>query len=359
MASLEKGDHLKIIEWRPICFEEAAFENLSAAYAKRLHLFTLAFLLPILALGHLSSDWPIAWQILPFYLSLFILGMPHGGADHLLLWGIVKKSSVLIQSASIIAYISIALIYLIFWHYIPIFSTIFFIILTIFHWGQGDRFISIKLHRANYLKRSKAASFTHILVRGSIPVLLPGFRGNETYHSFLETIVREGGGFQFELNWIKENQFLFLLVPLLLSFLYFALCFCKIIRGEDNAILTDFFETFALSLWFILIPPIWALGCYFLFWHSLRHCLRILWTDSYGRSYLKNGRYVKAKVRWIQITGLMTIIALIGLWYILSVPYNFNGIHLEWLGKVMIGISILTLPHTLVVCLMDKIQLRN
>ena len=28
----------------------------------------------------------MAWQLLPLYLSLFIFGMPHGGADHLLLW---------------------------------------------------------------------------------------------------------------------------------------------------------------------------------------------------------------------------------------------------------------------------------
>jgi F0F1-type ATP synthase assembly protein I len=44
---------------------------------------------------------------------------------------------------------------------------------------------------------------------------------------------------------------------------------------------------------------------------------------------------------------------------ILSMPLYFRGIQLDWLGKAMLGISILTLPHTVVVCLMDRFQLRN
>ena len=34
----------------------------------------------------------------------------------------------------------------------------------------------------------------------------------------------------------------------------------------------------------------------------------------------------------------------------------FRGMQLDWLGKAMLGISILTLPHTIVVCLMDRLQ---
>jgi hypothetical protein len=64
-------------------------------------------------------------------------------------------------------------------------------------------------------------------------------------------------------------------------------------------------------------------------------------------------------MRWLQLTGLMTLIALIGMWIIFALPFSVRGIELDWLAKALIGISVLTLPHTVVVCCMDKIQLRD
>tara|TARA_B100001093_G_C26593412_1_gene912593 strand:- start:612 stop:893 length:282 start_codon:yes stop_codon:yes gene_type:complete len=81
--------------------------------------------------------------------------------------------------------------------------------------------------------------------------------------------------------------------------------------------------------------------------------------DSVGQQYLLEGSYFRLKGRWLQITGLMTFIALVGMWFMLSLPLSFKGIELDWLGKAMLGISVLTLPHTVVVCLMDHFQLRS
>jgi hypothetical protein len=64
-------------------------------------------------------------------------------------------------------------------------------------------------------------------------------------------------------------------------------------------------------------------------------------------------------MRWLQLTDLMTLIALIGMWIIFALPFSVRGIELDWLAKALIGISVLTLPHTVVVCCMDKIQLRD
>ena len=74
---------------------------------------------------------------------------------------------------------------------------------------------------------------------------------------------------------------------------------------------------------------------------------------------LQSSQFLKLKFRWLQLTGLMTLLALVGLWFILALPLNFRGIQLDWLGKAMLGISILTLPHTVVVCFMDKLQLNR
>ena len=348
---------MKFIEWNPIPFDSFGRKDLPLSYANGLHGLTLFLFLPMAALGYLSSDWPIAWQLIPLYLSLFIFGMPHGGADHLLLWGMVKKSSLAFQISTLLAYPLLSVVYLLFWNFFPVASAVFFLGITIFHWGQGDRFLSVKLHRAGYLVRSKALTWLHILARGSLPILLPGYLGNETYRMFLEAMVRQGGASPRELEWITHNQIFFLLVPLALVALQFLLSLFQLKEGEGRALLTDLLEAAILFAWFLFVPPLWAIGSYFALWHSLRHGLRILWTDEPGRQHLVKGRYLLMKVRWLQLTWLMTALALVGLWFILSLPLSFRGIQLDWLGKAMLGISILTLPHTVVVCLMDRIQL--
>ena len=356
---MEESLVMKWIEWGAVSFNGSARKELPLSFTKGLHTLTLSLLLPMGILGYMSTDWPLTWQLLPLYLSLFLFGMPHGGADHLLLWGMVKQSPLGFRIITLLTYPLLSMAYLVFWNFQPVLSAIFFLALTIFHWGQGDRYLSIKLHRAEYLVRSKKLSWLHIFARGSLPILLPGFLGNETYRLFLESIVRQGGGSEVSLGWITQNQILFLIVPLLLISLQIICSLLKHKQEERIAFCTELLESAFLFIWFLWIPPLWALGTYFALWHSLRHGLRILWMDEVGRKNLLGGHFLKIKGRWLQLTSLMTVLALFGLWLILSMPLYFRGIQLDWLGKAMLGISILTLPHTAVVCLMDRFQLKK
>jgi Brp/Blh family beta-carotene 15,15'-monooxygenase len=197
------------------------------------------------------------------------------------------------------------------------------------------------------------------MARGSIPILLPGFLGNETYRLFLEAMIRQGGQVDYDLTWVSQNHFFFLLVPLIFISLQLFFSMIQLQKDEKVAWGLDLAEACFLFLWFLFLPPLWALGIYFALWHSLRHGLRIIWMDPTGKKSLLTGAYLKLKARWLQISGLMTILALVGLWFLLALPLSFRGIQLDWLGKAMLGISILTLPHTVVVCLMDRFQLKK
>jgi len=347
---------MKCIEWSPMSFSSSSRDYLPNSYSVGLTKLSLGLLIPMGILGFLSTNWPISYQLLPLYLSLFLFGMPHGGADHLLIWGMIKKSSWMFRISTLLLYPILSLLYLLVWHIQPVASAVFFLAITIFHWGQGDRYISVKLHRTGYLERSTLLTALHILARGSIPILLPGYMGNETYRMFLEEMIRQGGKVHYDLSWVSQNQLFFLLVPLILTTLQLLLSAVKLDKGEGSAWGVDFFEVCCLFLWFLVISPLWALGTYFALWHSLRHGLRILWIDPAGKQSLLIGAYLKLKARWLQISGLMTILALLGLWFLLALPLSFRGIQLDWLGKAMLGISILTLPHTIVVCLMDRLQ---
>ena len=170
-------------------------------------------------------------------------------------------------------------------------------------------------------------------------------------------MIRQGGQVEYDLSWISQNPLFFLLVPLVLTVLQICLSLPQLEEGEGRALRFDAFEALFLLAWFLFVPTLWALGTYFALWHSLRHGLRILWMDESGKRSLLKGTYLRLKVRWIQISGLMTVLALVGLWFLLALPLSFRGIQLDWLGKAMLGISILTLPHTVVVSLMDYFQL--
>ena len=235
----------------------------------------------------------------------------------------------------------------------------FFLGLTIFHWGQGDRYISVQVNQATYLSRSKILTTLHILSRGSIPILLPGYLGNDTYRNVIEALVNSGGQASYQAEWVSNYPLFFILIPLGLTILSLIAASICISKEEIRPLCVDSIESVALFGWFLFIPALWAIGCYFALWHSLRHALRILATDTTGSQLLDSKQYLKLKIRWLQLTGLMTLIALIGMWIIFALPLSVRGIEVDWLAKALIGISVLTLPHTVVVCFMDKIQLKN
>ena len=350
---------MKWVEWSPVPVVQAGQHAVLKRYSLRLMALSLLFFVPLAGLGLKSAEWPIYLQLLPLLISLFLFGMPHGGADHLLLWGMLRKDSWYRRIATLALYTLTALAYLTFWDFNPSTAALFFLGLTIFHWGQGDRYISVKVHQATYLCRSKALTALHILSRGSIPILLPGYLGNDTYRSIIEALVSSGRQASYQAEWVSSYPLLFLLIPLGLTALSLLAASIYVSKEELRPLCMDSIESVALFGWFLFIPALWAIGCYFSLWHSLRHTLRILSTDTPGSQLLESNQYLKLNIRWLQLTGLMTLIALIGMWIIFALPLTVRGIELDWLAKALIGISVLTLPHTVVVCCMDKIQLRD
>ena len=350
---------MKWVEWNPLPVMQSGQHAVLQRYSFRLIALSSLLFVPLAALGLESVEWPIYLQLLPLFISLFLFGMPHGGADHLLLWGMLRKDSWYRRIVTLSLYTLTALAYLVFWDFNPSAAALFFLGLTIFHWGQGDRYISVQVHQATYLSRSKVLTALHILSRGSIPILLPAYLGNDTYRNVIEALVSSGGQASYQAEWVSSNPLFFLLIPLgltIVSLLAASICISK---EELRPLCIDSIESVALFGWFLFIPALWAIGCYFALWHSLRHSLRILSTDTTGSQLLDSKQYLKLNIRWLQLTGLMTLIALIGMWIIFALPLSVQGIELDWLAKALIGISVLTLPHTAVVCCMDKKQLRN
>ena len=108
----------------------------------------------------------------------------------------------------------------------------------------------------------------------------------------------------------------------------------------------------ALPFFMVFISPsLMGIGNIFCTLAQPRHGLRIIWLDPTGKQSLVAGAYLKLKARWLQISGLMTILALVGLWFLLALPLSFR--YSDWCMEL--GIS----KYTVVVCLMDRLQPEN
>ena len=342
--------------WDELVIDRESKENLPGAISWYLSLGTLLVFLILGVLGFLN--FTSNWQFLLIFLSLFFLGIPHGAADHLVLWGLNSIQSTKIRIAAIALYLAVALVYFTIWQYFSVLSVVIFLSITIFHWGQGDRYISIKLHGCSYLLESNLLSVLHILKRGSLPIILSGYSGIDVYTRFVSSIINNEASAQYDVNWLINFRVWFLVIPIILLIISTTITYCYS-PGKNEPLFKEIAEDVFLVLWFLFIPTLWALGAYFIFWHSLRHSLRLVWIDRIGRRSLNPLSILSLNKRWLRLTGFMTVAA-IALMIALLTPQVLNGkLDFSWLSKVMIFISILTLPHTLVVYLMDRKQIGN
>ena len=330
---------MRLIEWQAIRIDSGGTDPLPEKISDLLTRAGLPLLGIFALVGLGSSEWPIVWQLLPFYLSLFILGMPHGAADHLLLWGLAGKDSTSFKIVSLLVYVSISGLYLFAWGIWPVYSVVFFLALTIFHWGQGDRYLTARLHGAGYLERSKLLSALHLILRGSLPIILPAYLGNLIYHDFLIIMVAQSGSEITGFPLIIEEKALFLAVPLALLVLYCLLAPLSARATERKALLIDLLEGVCLFFWFLFVPPLWAIGIYFVFWHSIP-------------SILEQSRYIYGKsdfksiISYLKNAFVYWLISLIGLFIIYFFMKDFQNLLISIFFSFLAAI---TFPHAVII----------
>ena len=95
--------------WDELVIDRKSKENLPGAISWYLSFCTLLVFLILGILGFINLT--ANWQFLLIFLSLFFLGIPHGAADHLVLWGLNRLQSTKIRIAAIALYLAVALVY--------------------------------------------------------------------------------------------------------------------------------------------------------------------------------------------------------------------------------------------------------
>lgn len=290
-----------------------------------------------------------AAQFVPFAASLVLFGLPHGALDHLIasrLAGVPLTRTAVLRVVALYGVLGAFVVG--FWFVAPAVAAIAFIALTWFHWGQGDLFALLTFTRADYLN-TRFLRVLACVVRGGLPMLVPYEAWPQVYRHVL---VGAAGLFSApaasSLGWL-DAPLPRLSVGLLFAVVtigYFLLALRHSTRQNRRSLAVDAAETALLTLFFVSVPPILAVGLYFCLWHALRHILRL-------------GQLTKAAhpFRAFARDALpITVISLLFLAAVFVAVPRSHGSPDALLGLYLVALSALTLPHVVIVSGMDTRQ---
>jgi len=311
----------------------------------------------VAAVSLAAGPIPRRYQFAPLVVSVLLLGLPHGAVDHLVAprqlgerlsarWlGVVGGLYLVLGGA-----------YGVVWFRWPVAAFAFFILLTWFHWGQGELYPLFEFADTEYLRAPGQRALT-VLVRGGAPMLLPlvAFPGEyEFVAASLIGLFDPGAADALAPLFTTEAR---LLVAGLYGLGVLAMLGLGYLRAADRRPwLLDAGEVGLLTAFFLLVPPILAVGVYFCVWHSLRHISRTVFLDDRSVRALERGRITPAVWRFARDAAPMTAgaLALLG-GLSLLVPETPGGTA-DLVALYLVLIAVLTLPHVAIVTWLDRAQ---
>uniref|UniRef100_A0A7S0NC91 Beta-carotene 15,15'-dioxygenase n=1 Tax=Hanusia phi TaxID=3032 RepID=A0A7S0NC91_9CRYP len=296
-------------------------------------------------------------------ISLSFLGVPHGATDHLVGDKIFKHSFPNTWlCVFVVVYLAMMGMVIASWFLAPVASLAAFLFLSVIHWGLGDTESDLVPLTLQPLE---------VLIRGSIPILLPSVLHQEAVSqifSFLVGMHGDTSSVQSIVNGMSASM----------SFFIFgwAICFSyhliEIVRytnakgvkdlkltSKQTRHLISAVELASLTALCSLCPPLVSFMLYFCVWHSCRHILCV------AASTFDNSRCIRALMKFGLHALPFTIATLLmaGVWY-------FKLEQTEWdqQGKqdsstelkstlkkfdalsqvIFVGLSAVTVPHMIV-----------
>jgi Brp/Blh family beta-carotene 15,15'-monooxygenase len=298
-------------------------------------------------------------QWLPWMIGLLIFGLPHGGLDDMV--PSLLRGKGLVRSGSLsfyLWYIGLFGLVLAVWAVSPAIGLVSFLILSGYHFGQGD----LTWHRIKdrAVKHpgmiDRLWELTFLLSRSLTPVVLPFAFHSTDFTAIVNEMTigyRHGNGIDaIPLLVDRYRTYLLLTVSILIA--------TEIVLGwfrsspSAHERWTASFESLLLSLLLVVTPPIFGIGVYFLAWHSVRHVCRLALLAPDLRHLVERGRGLTALSRFHlhalpPVAGALVLLGSIILFFkIYQLPLS------RMILPAFLFVNAITLPHLLVVSHLDR-----
>lgn len=265
------------------------------------------------------------------------LGVAHGACDQLVLpaYRPVRGSWGRYLLRFSLGYLGLAgVVGLVWWRW-PAAAVGLFFGLTVWHWGSAD---------APAYPRS-GLWVAHSVLRGALLLAVPAWWWPaETAHSVNGLLQLTGGTAVAASLWAGLGPAVVVGHLALWGFLGWQRAFARWRRDAREVLL--------LTGLLVALPPLLALGVYFVFWHSLQHVLRL--TSAFGYVASEQVRRPLPLGRELFFFGRRALPVFAVSLAAVALPYAL-GIAPHWsqagLGLAVVAASVVTLPHALLVSL--------
>ncbi|NGP76183.1 beta-carotene 15,15'-dioxygenase, Brp/Blh family [Balneolaceae bacterium YR4-1] len=263
-------------------------------------------------------------------LSMLLIGIPHGAIDHIISSRLYDlKGSISDQLKFYIPYLLLMFLMALVWILSGIAGFILFVIITIYHFGQAD---------IEHLDLPDSSKRVLTISRGLMILSLVIF---VDFNYTLPVIGEATGVALQEIEWLYNNSYLLAILlglqhPFLMSFLTY--------QNKERFELSWWYpvlDSIVILFLFLFNDPIIGFSLYFALWHSMGHFLEMKdFFNKMGES-LSVWKFYKLALPFSSIS-------LFGLAFIYLINNSF-GLEEKMVSLLFILISVLTLPHVLVV----------
>ena len=307
--------------------------------------------------GDLGGQGAVAWsRYLPLAASLVLFGLPHGAVDHLAPARAAGRSPSVRWLLTVgVVYLVLGVAYGVLWFASPVVAAAAFIAMTWFHWGQGDLY-ALDALGASHLD-DRATRLGTLVVRGGLPMLVPLLGHPAQYRSVVDSWVALFGS-SLDAAWLVSPTVRGALGGAF-ALLTFATLLVGALRGGGRTWRVDAAETVLLWAFFLLVPPIFAIGVYFCIWHSLRHIARLVAVDPAARRAFGERGVTAALARTGRDALPLTVLSLgllVGIAVVGGVGFGSQAAVQSAAAVYLVFISALTLPHVAIVTWMDWVE---
>ena len=262
-----------------------------------------------------------------FLSSAVVLGVPHGACDPWVPgWFLHRPSRVPFLAAFFALYLALSFLYLLVWRAFSFPATIFFLLLTAWHWGTADasllfppgrRWLLFGWGRGLFVMLAPFAF--HTQEAWKVVFLMAPVAGPAPSPVFFQSL---------------------LAVPFLMTL-------------ASRPGWTQWGETLLILLLMVLTPPLVGVGTYFVGFHAWRHLLRLAEIRDRPSPETESSMWLLSLGRLLLFSVPLTIATLL----LMPLLPRFLGLapsnQEQWVGSYLILLAVLTLPHAILVGWMD------
>ena len=282
----------------------------------------IAFCYSLASIFTLQNSISIGNQLIGCLSLIILFGIPHGAIDNVL----SLSESNLSKKSFYFLYLMSMMFYAALWFIIPIFSFVFFLLLSSYHFGESQL--------SNYNIKNIFSKIIYFVWGIALMSTLFFYNSNELiilFNNFNDTSIFT---LIFE-YYLLDILFYFSNVSFILILIYL-----KIHNSISSEIFnSELFQIILLHITFFLFPVIISFTLYFVFLHSIKVLVQ-------EYSYLEQKFYGFTLIKFIRLLIPFTVIALFFFSLLIFIS-NYYKLNISLLLFSIIGISVITLPHSI------------